>query len=226
MENFTTWGVSDRGSQLLGLYEKEVVALVAQEGGKDRVFVDIGAAEGYFAAGVLLNKYFGKVICFEADTKSRDALSKTLTLNGVADHASIHGSAGEDFVRIVGEEISFEFKNTMFLIDIEGGEVGILTESNLKKLAQATLVIEMHPSQLGQAGIRDFELLCNLTHQVAEIVTRERDPGVFPELADFTDDERWIICSEGRDRRGRWLVLRPKSFITETRSPVLSEWLS
>jgi hypothetical protein len=211
LENFLTWGASDRGSQLLGLYEREVVTLIAQEGGPNKVFVDVGAAEGYFAAGVLVNKHFSRVICFEADIKTQSALAKTLSLNGVADHASIHGAAGEDFVRVVGEEVSFAFKDTVFLIDIEGGEIDLLNQSNLKMLAQATIIVEMHPVQVAEAEIRNLEILCELTHQVDEIVTRDRDPGVFPELMDFTDDERWLLCSEGRYRRGRWLVLRPKT---------------
>jgi hypothetical protein len=210
LEHFKTWGASDRGSQLLGLYEREVVNLIAQEGGPEKVFVDVGAAEGYFAAGVLVNKFFRRVICFEADAKSRNALAKTLSLNDVADLVSIHGAAGQDFARVVGEEISFDFKNTVILIDIEGGEIELLNQSNLEMLEQATIVVEMHPVQVAEADIRDLEILCGLTHQVDEIGTGERDPGVFQELKNFTDDERWLLCSEGRYRRGRWLVLRPK----------------
>ena len=216
LENFLTWGASDRASQLLGLYEREVVSLIAQEGGPDKVFVDVGAAEGYFAAGVLVNGHFNRVIGFEADEKSRQALAKTLNLNGVADRASLHGTAGDDFVLVVGEETSFDFKNTVFLIDIEGGEIGLLTQSNLEQLSEAMLIVETHPVKVTDDQIRNLEILCSLSHQVSEIVTGERDPGFFSELTDFTDDERWILCSEGRDRRGRWLVLRPKADKQET----------
>lgn len=135
LENFVTWGASDRGSQLLGIYEQEVVNLITQLGGLNKTFVDVGAAEGYFAAGVLVNNHFGRAICFEAEEKSRHALGKTLRLNGVANRATIHGTAGSDFVRIVGEDLSFDFGNSVFLMDIEGGEIDLLTQSNLEALS-------------------------------------------------------------------------------------------
>ena len=51
----TGWGKSDLGAQCLGLYEKEILDDIgSQEKGKYQTFIDIGAADGYYAVGMLL----------------------------------------------------------------------------------------------------------------------------------------------------------------------------
>ena len=44
---------------------------------------------------------------------------------------------------------------------------------------------------------------------VQVLFTEGRNPGDFPELDSWSDDERWAICSEGRPQRGRRLILEP-----------------
>ena len=46
---------------------------------------------------------------------------------------------------------------------------------------------------------------------VTEIRTTSRDPFPFPELQVLSDNDRWILCSEGRARPMTWLRADPRT---------------
>ena len=60
----TWWGSADRASMLLGLYEKEVLDSLKNISKKNTTFIDLGAADGYYGVGVLVNNLFEKSITF------------------------------------------------------------------------------------------------------------------------------------------------------------------
>jgi hypothetical protein len=170
--------------------------------------VDIGAAEGYFAVGVLLGNSFMRTIAFEADANTRAALRLAGELNGIPESdLIINGKAEDNFIEILQDEYSIDLQNSVFLIDIEGGEVNLLTERNLRLLAPATVVIELHPAQVPESELKDLWTRCSLFHEAKMIESGPREPGEFLELKYWLDDERWLIVSEGRYRQGEWLVL-------------------
>jgi hypothetical protein len=57
LDKETWWGKLDLGSQCLGLYEKELLQQIeAITENKYQTFIDIGAADGYYAIGMLKSK--------------------------------------------------------------------------------------------------------------------------------------------------------------------------
>ena len=62
-------------------------------------------------------------------------------------------------------------------------------------------------------GVKKLQKLKNdssLTHVITELKMGARDLSIFPELKKLHDNDRWIICSEGRKQLMTWLRFDPK----------------
>jgi hypothetical protein len=206
----SAWCGGELGSMLLGVYETEVQDVLVSLSHQNETFVDIGAADGYFAVGVLVAGLFDQSVCFEVDSSSRKILHRNAVLNQVQDKTLIFEKAEHSFLLTLEEVDGFDYAKTVFLIDIEGFELEILTVKNLEKMRYSTIVLETHRDFVGATKQDEFENLLSTHHLLTEVKTGARNPGSFVELDDWTDDERWLVFSEGRPRRGRWLVLEPK----------------
>lgn len=200
------WG-ADVPAMLLGLYEQEVVAQITSRSDPWDLLINVGAASGYFAVGCLASGDAARCIAFEADPRSREILRSTAMLNGVLDRLEIRGTAGEeDLLRVALPP------NTIALIDIEGQEFDVMTNAVLEHLRRTEMIVELHDWAVRQEG--DVERLVmaarNTGFLIDELATGPRNPSAIPEIAHLNDDDRWIICSEGRQRPGRWLRLIPR----------------
>jgi hypothetical protein len=212
LSQISGWGRADLASMLLGMYEMEVVQYLANLPNRAREnFVNIGAAEGYFAIGMLHAELSMRTICFEMSETSREAIRDCSSLNRVDQNLTLFGLADENFLDQLEQVDDFEYHNSVFLFDVEGAELQILTDEGFRRMARANIVIETHATMVSEQGQMDFEKLCAKYHHVSEIRTEGRNPGEFSELKSWKDNQRWAICSEGRPERGRWLVLSPKN---------------
>lgn len=211
-----SWSSSDRVSMQLGFYEREVTEYLHKVSGPSKMFIDVGAADGYFAVSLLAKKMFSKAICFEISEKSRRILYDNALQNNVYEKIDIRGGASiETLGRIVCEHAD-QLDKLVFLVDIEGGEIELFTSQLLATLSPAILVIEMHPRYVAEEVLADFKERCAINHDVSLIVSGARNPSEAPELDSWLDNDRWNVCSEGRYRRGLWLVLEPKTCYSPT----------
>ena len=150
---------------------------------------------------------------------SRDVIVDTAELNDVGASLDVFGLADKSFIDKIETVKEFVFENSVFLFDIEGSEIELIDSWALERMAEATLVVETHSTFVAKEEQDRFEVLCHKFHNVSEINTQERNPGAYPELVQWSDDERWAVCSEGRPERGRWLVLSPEhEFLADRRS--------
>lgn len=203
------WSRPDHGAMMLGLYEQEVLATLVSEAGmgRDR-FICLGGADGYYAIGMLHAGFAAKATCFEMSDVGQSAIRANAQLNGVADRLVLEGKADEDFLDRVDEG---DMSRALVLIDVEGAEFDILTPRVLKAMANAVVIIEIHN------WIPDFlekyeRLLRNAEpwFELHKIQPTPRDLTRFEELRDFTDDNRLLLCSEGRPNVMTFLMLKPR----------------
>lgn len=208
--NESWWGKSDLISIYFGFYELQVLEKIDQyRGSKYRFFVDIGAANGYYAIGVLVSNIFSKSYAFEISEHGRRVIKKNAELNGVSSNIEIH-SAGT-IESILNFDVTF-LKEALFLIDIEGGEFELLNEDVLFHLQNSVLIIELHEWLIdnGDSKIVDLKNMAQKYFRISELTTGPRNPHHFKELNILSDDEKWLICSEKREKNMTWLVLEPK----------------
>lgn len=105
-----------------------------------------------------------------------------------------------------------ERREAVLLVDIEGGEFGLMDAAIFTALRDSAILIELHTGMVAQGEARLAQLLTDAaaTHDVRELKTGARDLSGYAELADWTDTDRWLICSEGRPSLMSWLLLSPK----------------
>ena len=133
-------GKSDLGAQCLGLYEKEVLDVIAAKGPYD-TFLDFGAADGYYAVGLLHAKMIKKAICFEISQEGQRAIKENWLINKSPGQLEVHGEANEQTIASVGTKLS---ENTLVLIDVEGFEFRLLSQEVITALGKCQVVVEIH----------------------------------------------------------------------------------
>jgi hypothetical protein len=194
--------VHDLTAKLLGAYEEELREVIAAEiARRPRTFVDVGAADGYYAVGFALAADPAEVHAYDADPIARRALRATARENGVRVH--VHGPANPR--RIAAHDLDGAF----VLSDCEGAELDVLDGEALPALASATVLVELHPRGVGDTGPPLRERFA-ASHRATEIHTRVRDPAVYPELNDAPVGLREHAVDEFRFRPMSWLLLQPR----------------
>ena len=90
-------------------------------------FIDIGAADGYYAIGAVFSNLFSKSICFEISEKGWIIIEENSILNGVYDRIKIFGIANTNSIKNVLKSDT----EALILIDIEGDEFDLLSDDFL-----------------------------------------------------------------------------------------------
>lgn len=203
------WG-RDRASMLLGLYESEIVAVV-QDPFPFQNFVNVGAGDGFYVAGVASN--FGpqlrRVVAFESNYLGHKTLEKVARANGFSGELSVHAACSEAALLELSAEVG---ANTLFVIDCESCELHSVTSAVLSAFHGARWVVEIHHWITGSdEWLSRTEAWASLNGYVSYRTGQgERNPNVFTELSGLSDDVRWALCSEGRPSAMEWLILQPE----------------
>ena len=204
------WGMTDRASMILGLYEKEVLESLVTVPKKYSTFIDLGAADGYYAVGVLVGNIFERSYCFEMSEQSRSILGKNAELNGVSGRISIHGVADREFYKIIPVD---RLAASVLLVDIEGAEFELFDADLFRSFKDSVIFIELHDWLFDDAQNKLVKLRADAAEffDITELTTASRDLSKIPELKKFSDTDRWLICSEGRAKQMFWYRLDPKT---------------
>lgn len=205
----TWWGGNDLGSMCFGLYEKELLDFLNSDllSGRD-IFIDIGAADGYYAIGLLKSKRVNKAICFELTSEGRNTIDKNWKLNEQPGQIEIMGDVFKDFKLNITK---VDLNKTIVLIDIEGAEFSFLDIEILRTLKEAVIAIEIHnwiPNFIDVYS--KFLKDANEFFDIEILDRKERDTLMFEELRSLTDDNRLLLTSEARPCVMRFLILKPK----------------
>ncbi len=203
----TWWGKSDLGSQCLGIYEKEVLDFISECGPFD-VFLDIGAADGYYGIGVLHSKMAQKSICFEIAEDGQRAIKENWSLNRNPGELNVFGEANSQSIAAIASSLT---PKSLVLVDIEGHEFSLLTPQVISLLKRCTMIIEIHN------WVIDFpekysNLLRNLSQhfEIHVLNPTDRSSQNIPLLRSYTDDNRLLVTSERRPCLMRFLRLEPR----------------
>jgi hypothetical protein len=168
-------------AKLTGTYESDLHPVISEAlVRKPRVFVDIGAADGYYAVGFA--KASGvETHGFELSPRARQLCAEVSHLNGAS--ISLHGGATSSRLR------SLPLTNGFVLSDCEGAEADIFDKRVIAALHSTLVVIEVH--EWACAGVEALLAERFDASHDAELVT-----GSLPERSRFDE--------------GRWLIFRPR----------------
>lgn len=208
LENVTSWGGFERGAMLLGLYEQELLQSLMQVPKRYKTFINIGAADGYYAIGVLVAGLFERSICYEMSESGQSLIRLNASLNGVADRIILRGVAQQDFHHELSQADADE---SVLLVDIEGGEFDLFSDGIPEKFRRSVIFVEIHEKWMSD-GLGKLEMLENSVQsyfRITVLTTSARDLSQYKELDNMNDTDRWLLCSEGRPYRMRWWRLDP-----------------
>ena len=94
------------------------------------------------------------------------------------------------------------------MIDIEGMEHSLLDKTNLDKLANSILLVELHAIQ--PKSLEKFMKLLKNRYDVKEFYTESRDLSKINFMHDLEDNDRWLAVSEHRGSMMSWFACIPK----------------
>ena len=205
----TYWSKNDIITHILGVYEKHVLKKIIEFSKKGNYpFIDIGAADGYFAIGMAFSETFKKIYAFEIDEEGRRSLNRNIENNLCKDKVVVDIEANFETLK----DIVDKNKSAVILIDIEGSEFDLLDDNLLQLLSNCYIVCELHPT-LSANGFEKQNMLINNAKAFFDVSIIQREsysPNKFSELNEFTDEERLIAFGEGRENNMNWLILEPK----------------
>ena len=199
------------GPALLGTYEMELNPFVERLLAQDfDVFVDIGAAEGYYAAGFARFGRAARVIAYEGDRLGRVLTRFMGRRNGVAHKLDLRGFCEP---RALAETLA-PFRHPALLVDIEGLEGEMLDPAVNPHLTRATMLVELHEHQVPMADLLRARFAAS--HVIEEVWSRPRTPGDLPGRLGlarwfFSPDRLLRFADETRGRQMRWWLLTPRT---------------
>lgn len=202
------WGVADRACMLLGMYEREVQQALVMLLKNRKMLINIGAADGYYGVGAVVGGLCHCSVCYETNPLGRLTISEIAHQNNVSSLVTVRGCADTSFIADFNES---DLSNAVVLVDIEGGEFDLLSTEVLRQLRHTPIIVELHEAFVPNGFARTDALrrLAERWFNVSDFTTGDRNPNAYDELALYSDNDRWLIASEGRPCRMKWLLMKP-----------------
>ena len=204
------WSNVDYSAKYLGTYENHIQEKIISLNKKYKLknFVDLGAAEGFHIISVLRNKFFENGFAYEISRESRKLLKKNAQINGVSKKIKIFGKA--EFESLKNNLIGINLEKTLFLVDIEGSEFDIFDKEFCNYFSKSFFIIEDHNfNVLNKSKKKKFYKNLKKYFKIEIIKDISKNPFKFELLKSYTDDEKYLMMSEGRPESMQWLILYP-----------------
>jgi hypothetical protein len=198
---------SCRFEKIIGAYEAETQAWIEElmARGGFTALVNIGAAEGSYAAGLARRIPDIPVHAFEANLDLHSRIRELAELNGVADRLHLHGRC--ELAALQQLDVG---THPLVICDVEGYELELLRPEVLPWLRGATLFVELHDCLVAGSGAeirRRFEG----THRLRFEHSRGLDYAAYPELAGLSFAEIYAMVLEDRPAPQDWLLAEPSA---------------
>lgn len=205
------WCGIDRAAMLFGIYEQEILETLHSLPLSHSIFINLGAADGYYAIGGLINNKFDFCYSYEQTQKGRECILSNAVINKVDEKLKIHGKAEPSFYKVLLKQ-GVDLSRSVVLSDIEGNEFALFDRETFIAFRGAVILMEIHDVYFddGAEKLEKLKADASKYFHITKLVTRARDLSIFPESKGSTTTDRWLICSEGRGQPGLWLRLDPK----------------
>lgn len=163
--------------KLIGCYEKELHNAVEQIIKiEPDLIVDVGAAEGYYAAGLALRCPTAEVTAYEAQNDGRILLAKTIEINGLSDKIKVKATCT---LNSLSQELRRSAERPAIIMDCEGAEGQLLCPDSEPKLRSCIILVENHDFIAPGTSLQ----ICRRfggTHRITRISQQVRDASEFP----------------------------------------------
>lgn len=192
--------------KLLGAFEDEIAPPIERAiAANYDVFVDVGCADGYYVTGFALRSPRSQVYGYETDVAQRRLAATMGRVNGVSERVVLRGTCTvESFTGLPAGRL-------FVLMDCEGCEIDLLKPSEIPRIREATVLVEMHPTVHRDIG-RILSERFAVTHERTCFVNTVRQLDDYPELAEISCDDPVLLVGQRRAPPGTdtWALFTPR----------------
>lgn len=129
--------------KLIGIYERELhPVFVALKTAPVDVLIDVGAAEGYYAVGMVMAGLAGQSVAFEADPNGAALLRDLAERNGATDRVTVKGWCRP--ADLQKELTAHAGQRVLLIVDVEGAEDDLLNPAEVTATRTAEILVELH----------------------------------------------------------------------------------
>lgn len=202
--------------KIAGTYEQELLPFLPRlfDQSPD-VFVDVGAAEGYYAVGAAFAHWCERIVAFEADPAALESCRELMALNQVSPEIlELHGACTPAAL----QQLLAAFTRPALMVDAEGYEAFLLDPLRVPALNRCRIIVEYHDFAL--PGLSDE--ICRRMEPTHEITTIPLAPRHAVDL--HTNDPLLKLLPAGIRRRilseqrpfslHGWLWMQPRTGAT------------
>jgi hypothetical protein len=196
--------------KLLGSYEIEISQLIEDACTRPvSSIVDVGCAEGYYAVGFAMRRPGLPIFAFDVDPRARELCQQMAALNGVQNHVTIRERCTPDALTSLplGD-------HSLVIVDCEGYEDTLLTESVAARLRAHSVLVELHDFVVPGVS-RAVAGRFRRTHRILPILSIDDTLKAvvlgYPQLSGLSGAERRRVLTERRPRVMQWLYMEPLS---------------
>jgi hypothetical protein len=193
----------------LGSYECELHAVVEQIIATHyEVIVDVGCAEGYYAAGLAYRSLGSHVFAYDVDFISRRQTRRLVRINGLEQQVSVcRYCSSSDIERHAS-------RSTLVVCDIEGFERSLLDPASCPALSRIDILVEVHEGTWHPKTLDLLTSRFSATHAIQEIDATDRENWIQMTLSDsgWTAPEEILreAVVEHRSNGSKWLWMKAK----------------
>ena len=192
--------------KLLGSYEAELHEVLREIFEKRyETIIDVGCAEGYYAIGLALQFPDAKIYAFDINARARQLCERLASANNVKEQLLIEGECDHERLRALTSG------HSLIICDCEGCELDLLRPDAVQGLKKADLLVELHDMVIAGITQTIVERFSD-THKIKLIDSNERDPSLFPALADFALATQRTAVAEFRDAPMQWAYMQSRAF--------------
>ena len=190
--------------RLLGSYEQELHPIFENLSPSYDLYIDVGAAEGYYAIGMARKSAGGKVYAYETDPREAALGNEMARLNGVQHKVEFRSWCDEN------QLVALCANRRCFIVsDCEGYEFDLFGSRAVDALRRSDLIIELH-ERVGFVSRDEISQRFAPTHHLQVISVEPRSLESYPEAKILgTDAERAL--GDHRPPDQQWLHCRARS---------------
>lgn len=194
--------------KLIGSYELELHGIIEELlAGDYNVLINIGCAEGYYAAGFAMRwrKSRSRVLAFDVNPTALKLTREVAVWNGVADKVECFPECRHETFALANHS------RTLVICDIEGSERELLDPDLGPGLRHCDLLVEMHDGQ-GKPLIRAvLEKRFESSHQCRLIRAVKRTGTELGALSEKISARLAVLALDERRSDGlEWMVMKTK----------------
>jgi|UniRef100_UPI003784AAD6 hypothetical protein len=196
---------SCRFEKIIGAYEHELHGLLHRLASAKEydLIVNVGAAEGFYTAGLALLFPKAKVVSFEADEGRTRFCRNLCQINQVWERIETRGHCSAEDLAMLNP-----LGRVLVWMDIDTGERMVLDPAKVHWLRDADILVELHDCM--EEGITPLiQGRFESTHRIEKFTSRGLEYARYPLLRELLFHE--IEALVGDDRRGLqdWFFMEP-----------------